>query len=81
MCAASLPWAGSGFLLHQVEPDRLHFRAQINALDLQHVMQFRHRALRQSADALFANRFWKSADAFRNLQPVEKMRPASRAKL
>src|SRR2546423_1157991 len=36
----------AAFYFHQVEPDRLHFRAQIKRLDLQHVMQFRHRALR-----------------------------------
>src|SRR6266446_8684 len=36
----------AAFNFHQVEPDRLYIRAQIERLDLQHVMQFRHRALR-----------------------------------
>jgi len=34
---ASLGWFAA-FNFHQVEPDRLHIRAQIEWLDLQHVM-------------------------------------------
>src|SRR6202171_968471 len=36
----------TAFDFHQVEPDRLYIRAQIERLDLQHVMQIRHRGLR-----------------------------------
>src|SRR5258706_2140588 len=70
----------AAFNFHQVEPDRLYIRAQIERLDLQHVMQFRHRALRhpptRSLRTVSGNPPTLSAPP-----ASRKKRPAARAKL
>src|SRR3981189_3748446 len=70
----------AAFYFHQVEPDRLHFRAQVKRLHLQLVMQFRHRAFRHAPTR--SSRTIERDPATVSGPPASrKMRPASRAKL
>src|SRR5260370_11029781 len=68
----------AAFDFHQVKPDRLYIRAQIERLDLQNVMQIRHRVLRHPP-----TRFLRTASgnpATLSATPASrKKRPVSRA--
>src|ERR1700730_2449658 len=68
----------AAFDLHQVEPDRLYIRAQVERLNLHHVMQVRHRAVRHPPTRSSRNASGNPA-TLSALPASRKMRPASRA--